>query len=95
MTDCAGWFGDGVWPVDRRDLAASFVFKVPLYREFLLFLDREANVRFHVVMSKCDLLPRVDLAKRCAAIPAPRLQPCTLHPAPCTLHPGTPCSRAS
>lgn len=38
MTDCAGWFGDGVWPVDRRDLAASFVFKVPLYREFLLFL---------------------------------------------------------
>jgi len=33
-------------------------------REFLVFLEREAGVRFHVVMSKCDLLPRVELAKR-------------------------------
>ena len=71
-------------------------------RDFLHFLDREANVRFHVVMSKCDLLPREELAKRCAAAPAPRLQlrhpgcsPCTqaaapaAPAAPAALHPGT------
>ena len=44
-------------------------------RDFLHFLDREANVRFHVVMSKCDLVPREELAKRCAAAPAPTPQP--------------------
>ena len=61
-------------------------------RDFLHFLDREANVRFHVVMSKCDLVPREELAKRCAAAPAPRLQPLQpLQP----LHPGTRCSRTS
>jgi len=38
FTDCAGWFSDNVWPADRRDLGASFVFKVPFYREFLLYL---------------------------------------------------------
>ena len=56
-------------------------------RDFLHFLDREANARFHVVMSKCDLLPREELAKRCAAAPAPRPQP---------RHPGRiPCSPCS
>ena len=52
MTDCAGFFRDGVWPVDRRDLAASFVFKVPFYREFLLFLgnvDASGRVARRVV----------------------------------------------
>lgn len=54
MTDCAGWFRDGVWPVDRRDLAASFTFKVPFYREFLLWLgnvDASGNVARKVVAS--------------------------------------------
>ena len=37
-------------------------------------------------MSKCDLLPRVKLAKRCAATPASRLQP--LHQA-AALHPAS------
>jgi len=62
-------------------------------RDFLHFLDREANVRFHVVMSKCDLVPREELAKRCAAAPAPRLQPLQpLQP----LHLGCiPCTQAA
>jgi len=38
FTDCAGWFSDGVWPVERRDLAASFLFRIPLYRDFLIAL---------------------------------------------------------
>lgn len=33
-------------------------------KDFCLFLEREANLRYHVVMSKCDLVPRVELAKR-------------------------------
>jgi hypothetical protein len=39
-------------------------------------------------MSKCDLLPRVELAKRCAATPAPRLQPLRPGCNPCTPHPA-------
>ena len=50
-------------------------------------------MRFHVVMSKCDLVPREELAKRCAAAPAPRLQPLQpLQP----LHLGCiPCTQAA
>ena len=33
-------------------------------KDFCLFLEREANLRYHVVMSKCDLVPRVELARR-------------------------------
>ena len=43
FTDCAGWFSDGVWPVERRDLAASFLFRIPLYRDFLIALGRAAS----------------------------------------------------
>ena len=54
FTDCAGWFRDDVWPVDRRDLAASFLFKIPLYRDFLLALgcvDASRNVARRVLAS--------------------------------------------
>jgi GTP-binding protein len=34
-------------------------------RDFLLWLDREASVPMHVVMSKCDLVERTELARRC------------------------------
>jgi GTP-binding protein len=33
-------------------------------RDFLLWLDREARVPLHVVMSKCDLVERKELARR-------------------------------
>jgi len=47
FTDAAGWFRDAVWPVDRRDLAATALFCVPLYRDLLLALgcvDASRNV---------------------------------------------------
>lgn len=37
-------------------------------KDFCLFLEREANLRYHVVMSKCDLVPRAELAKRYALL---------------------------
>ena len=33
-------------------------------RDFMLWLDRKAQVPFHVVMSKCDLVPQKELARR-------------------------------
>ncbi|KAJ1463206.1 diacylglycerol acyltransferase [Pelagophyceae sp. CCMP2097] len=54
MTDVAGWFSDKVWPVDRRDLAASVVFKVPGYRELLMWtgnVDASAAVARKVLNS--------------------------------------------
>jgi len=37
VTDCCGWFSSGQHH-DRRDLGASVVFKIPIYRELLLWL---------------------------------------------------------
>ena len=39
-------------------------------RDFLLWLDREAGVPLHVVMSKCDLVRREELARRYALLGA-------------------------
>ena len=41
-------------------------------REFLLWLDREARVPLHVVMSKCDLVSAPELARREPAASAAR-----------------------
>lgn len=38
ITDAAGWLSRDVWPVDRRELGASVIFRIPLYRELLLWL---------------------------------------------------------
>eukprot|EP01041_Mallomonas_annulata_P005847 gene5847-11812_t len=37
MTDCCGMLSK-IYTGERRDLAASIVFKIPMYREFLLYL---------------------------------------------------------
>lgn len=36
MTDACGFISN-IWPVERRDLAASIVFRIPLFREFNLW----------------------------------------------------------
>ena len=42
------------------------------------------------VLSKCDLVPREELAKRCAAAPAPTPQP--QHPGCSPCNPCSPCT---
>lgn len=54
ITDAAGWLTDNVWPVDRRELGASAIFRIPLYRDLLLWLgcvDASLHVARRVLKS--------------------------------------------